>query len=160
LFEAVFFNEDVCYGGTKGSTAREYGFFLAGSNSSIWVYWGTHENQPSGVQAQIQLAGVNPNQEYYFEIVPTGNKTSCSFQVTVLDTSYNQIVNQTYPVDTDNYGGTITTADPAFCGAVTSSKGETGYVSANIEAAPQISGILPPASELNLNMQRVFVGKD
>ena len=165
LFEAVFFHEDPCYGvasdgvSSNGSTSREYGFFLAGSNSSVWVYWGTHENQASVVQAQLQLPGVNPNTEYYFEIYPTGNSSSCGFQVTVLNTGFGVVYNHWLDVNSNNFGGTITATDPGFCGAITSASGDTGYVSANITAGPLVSGTLPPASQLSTFMQRVFVGK-
>lgn len=158
LFEAVFFHEDPCYG-SGGSTSREYGFFLAGSNSSVWVYWGTHENQSSVVQAQIQLPGVNPNTQYYYEIYPTGNSSSCAFQVTVLNTGFGVVYSNSFGVNSNNFGGTVTATDPGFCGAITSASGDTGYVSANIVAGPLVSGTLPPTSQLNTFMQRVFVGK-
>ena len=158
LFESVFFHEDFCYGGSPGSTSREYGFFLAASNSSIWAYWGTHENLPSQVQAQVQLP-LSPNTLYYYEIYPTGNSSSCGFQVTILDPSFNTVYNNFFNVNSNNFGGTITVTDPGFCGSVTASGGDTGYVSANIAAAPLVSGTLPPSSQLNTFMQRVFVGK-
>jgi hypothetical protein len=158
LFESVFFHEDFCYGGSPGSTSREYGFFLAASNSSIWVYWGTHENLPSVVQAQIQLP-LSPNTLYYYEMYPTGNSSSCGFQVTILDPSFNTVYNNNFNVNTSNFGGTITVTDPGFCGAVTAPGGDTGYVSANISAGVLVSGTLPPPSQLNTYMQRVFVGK-
>jgi hypothetical protein len=157
LFESVFFHEDPCYGGF-GSTSREYGFFLAASNSSIWVYWGTHENQPSVVQAQIQLP-LSPNTTYYYEMYPVGNSSSCGFQVVILDPFFNPVYTPFFGVNTSNFGGTITVTDPGFCGAVTNPSGDTGYVSANISASPLVSGTLPPPSQLNTFMQRVFVGK-
>jgi len=157
LFESVFFHEDPCYGG-HGGTSREYGFFLAGSNSSVWVYWGTHENQSSVVQAQIQLP-LNPNTEYFYEMFPTGNSSSCGFQVTILNTGFGVVYNNQFNVNSSNFGGTITVTDPGFCAAITSSFGDTGYVSANITAGPQVSGTLPPPSQLNTFMERVFVGK-
>lgn len=157
LFEAVFFHEDRCYGG-GGGPSREYGFFLAGSNSSVWVYWGTHENQPSVVQAQIQLP-LNPNTEYYYEIYPTGNSSSCGFQVTILNTGFGVVYSNQFNVNTSNFGGTITVTDPGFCAAVTAAGGDTGYVSANITTGPLVSGTLPPPGQLSTFMERVFVGK-
>ena len=56
-------------------------------------------------------------------------------------------------------GSAILTNDPGFCAGVAS---DTGYVSANIEpSSPAVSGSIPslPDSRLNVNMQRVFVGK-
>jgi len=164
LFESVFFHEDPCYGlasdgvTSDGNPSREYGFFLAGSNSSIWVYWGTHENQPSVVQAQLQLP-LSPNTQYFFEIYPTGNGASCGFQVNILNSSGGPVYNTWLDVNSNNFGGTITGTDSGFCGSVTAANGDTGYVSANIAAGLLVSGTLPPSSQLNTSMQRVFVGK-
>jgi hypothetical protein len=156
LFESVFFHEDPCYGGTQGTISREYGFFLAASNSSIWVYWGTKENQVGQVQAQLQLSGVQPNTTYYYSMYPAISGGSCGFNVYVLDAGFNAVYPLTFlPVNSNNYGGTITTADPGFCADVTSAP--SGYVSANIVAAPQVSGTLPMG--LGLSLSRVYVGK-
>ncbi len=157
VYEAVFFHEDYCYGSTAGSTSREYGFFLAASNSSVWVYWGTKENQAGQVQAQMQIPGVHPNTQYYFSMYPSGNATSCGFNVYVLDAGFNTVYPLTYiPVGAYNYGGTITAADPGFCAAVTAPM--SGFVSANIVAGVGVSGTLPAPSVLNLGLQRVYVG--
>jgi hypothetical protein len=158
LFESVFFHDDLCYGGSAGSASREYGFFLAASNSSIWVYWGTHENRPTVVQAQVQLP-LSPNTMYYYEMYPVGNSSSCGFQVIILGPSFNTVYTNFFHVNSHNFGGTITARDPGFCGALTAPSGATGYVSANISASPGVSGALPPPSQLNTFMQRVFVGK-
>jgi hypothetical protein len=164
LFESVFFNTNQCYNG-----GREYGFFLATYDSSIWAYWGTNENLSSVVQGQLQLNAANnvlgngvtiqSNTEYYFEMYPVlGAYGSCAFEIAVYTAS-----NTTQPVfaaapPITAYGATnILTADPSFCTGIASA---TGYVSANIEpASASISGTLP-TSGLYLNMQRVFVGKD
>jgi hypothetical protein len=169
LFESVFFNEDPCYGlgsdgiSSDGSTSREYGYFLSGNGSGIYVYWGTHENQLGlEVQAVLLLPNVEPNTQYYFEIYPTGDSTSCSFQVNVLDAEFATVYSNLIPVDSYNSSApgaqpTITLADPGFCGSVTAQSGDTGYVSANISAAPLVSGIVPASQDLNLNLRRVFV---
>jgi hypothetical protein len=153
LFEAVFFHEQVCYNG-----GREYGFFYDPYGNGVWVYWGTNENLSSVVQAQIQLTNVSVNSEYYYEIYPTGNSSSCGFQVTVLDTGFNTVYSNSFTVNSNNFpsGSTITGTDSGFCGAVTSSSGESGYVSANAIYNPTISSI---PSNINLNLQRIFVGK-
>jgi hypothetical protein len=167
LFESVFFNEDQCYGNTIGSNSREYGFFLAGSNSSIWAYWGTHENQGySQVHSQVQLNAANnvlgngvtiqPGTEYYFEMYPVlGAYGTCAFGIYVYNTSF-QLLFAAEPPLTSYGGDMILSDDPGFCTGIAS---DTGYVSANILAQPQVTGTLP-ASGLNLNMQRVFVGKN
>lgn len=99
IFEAVFFNENQCYGtnglgGGDGPNAngREYGVFLDTYNNSIWAYWGTLENV-STAQVQVELTtcwsgpgnctiGTNQQtpgngaaspvagQEYFYEIYP------------------------------------------------------------------------------------------
>ncbi len=170
LFESVFFNEDPCYGlssdgvSSNGSTSREYGFFLSGNGIGIYVYRGTHENQQGlFVQTVLPLTNVEPNTEYYFVIYPTGDSTSCSFQVDVLDTGFGTVYSNLIPVDSFNYSApgaqpTITLADPDFCGSVTAQSGDTGYASANISAAPLVSGAVPASQYLNLNLQRLFVG--
>ena len=153
LFEAVFFNERQCYNG-----GREYGFFYDPYGNGVWVYWGTNENLGNVVQAQLLMTGVNPNTEYYYEMYPTGNSSACGFQVTVLNTGFGTVYSNWLPVNANNFptGSTITGADASFCGVVTSSFGEAGFVSANAIYAPTISN-MPP--NINLNMQRVFVGK-
>jgi hypothetical protein len=161
LFESVFFNENFCYNGQ-----REYGFFLAGNNSSIWAYWGTNENQPNVVQGQMELNAVNnilgngvsiqPNTDYYYTMYPViGAYGSCSFQVSVYDTNFQLKFSAAPPVTA--YGASsILIADPSFCSGLASA---SGYVSANILASPGVSGSLPSTSQLNLKIHRLFVGK-
>lgn len=166
FYESVFFNDQPCYNGE-----REYGFFLVGNNSSVWAYWGTNEGSSPVVQGQLQLSADNnalkngvtiqPNNEYYFEMYPVpdiNNPSNCSFTIVVY-TSDNTAtpVFQANPSVTDFGAGNILTQDSNFCTSLASA---TGYVSANIEADPQVTGSLPSSSVLNLNMQRVFVGKD
>ncbi|MGA2653052.1 MAG: hypothetical protein ABSF28_21230 [Terracidiphilus sp.] len=175
MLEALFFNDTQNYNG-----GREYGFFLATYESNpqqaatfadaIYVYWGTNENiLATVVQAQQPLPNVYPDTEYYYYIYPIGNQNSCSFQVTVQNTSRQTVYSQLIPVDTDNYiaqtgstlapGTTITEEDSGFCGAVTSASGETGYVSANIQPDGALTGMIP-TSGLDLNLQSVFVGNN
>ncbi|HEY6351089.1 MAG TPA: hypothetical protein VI636_16925 [Candidatus Angelobacter sp.] len=165
LFESVFFNERQCYDGE-----REYGFFLAASDNSIWAYWGTNEGLDSVVQGQVPLNAANnvlgngvtiqPNAEYYFEMYPVlGAYGSCTFEIVVYTAdNTSQPVFAAAPPLTSYGAGNLFNVDPGFCNAVAS---ETGYVSANIEAVPwgAVTGNLPSGSTLNLNMQRVFVGK-
>jgi hypothetical protein len=167
FFESVFFNEAQCYNGSE----REYGFFLAASNNSIWAYWGTNEGIPgSTVQGQVELNAENnvlgngvtiqPNTQYYFEMYPVlGAYGSCSFEIAVYTANNtSQPVFAAAPPITAYGAANILTVDPDFCSAIAS---DTGYVSANIEAAPwgAVTGNLPSASVLNLNFQRIFVGK-
>ncbi|HEY6332410.1 MAG TPA: hypothetical protein VI756_24000 [Blastocatellia bacterium] len=154
LFESVFFNEQYCFNG-----GREYGFFYDPYGNGIWVYWGTNENLSNVVQAQPQLTGVDPGTEYYYEMYPTVSGSSSGFQVTVLNTGYGTVYSNYISVDSDNYpsGSTITGTDPDFCSVVTSSSGESGHVTATTIYNPTISNI---PSNINLNLQRVFVGKD
>jgi hypothetical protein len=164
MWESVFFNENLCYNGQ-----REYGFFLATSDNSIWAYWGTNENLATQ-QGQVQLNAQNnvlgngvtiqPNTEYYFEMYPVlGAYGSCAFEIAVYTANNtSQPVFAAAPPVTAYGGANILSVDPSFCTAIAS---DTGYVSANIEAAPWggVTGMLPPSSVLNLNLQRVFVGK-
>ncbi|HEY6329405.1 MAG TPA: hypothetical protein VI756_08705, partial [Blastocatellia bacterium] len=99
--------------------------------------------------------------EYYFEmypVVPQGGAT-CTFQIAVYaaDNTVTPVFTASPPA-TSNGASTILTVDPSFPSAIAS---DTGYVSCNIEAVPNgaITGTLPSTSALNLNMQRVFVGK-
>ena len=166
LFETVFFNEDPCYGLTPGSPSREYGFFLAAGDSSIWAYWGTHENQGySNVHSQIELSAENsilgnkltvqPNTEYYFEMYPIHATCGiCAFGIYIYDTNYQLVFAAEPPVTT--YGASMILGyDPDFCSSIAS---DTGQVSANILAQPLVSGTLPRKG-LALHIQRVFVGK-
>lgn len=160
MFESVFFNENKCYGANSGiAHGREYGFFLATWDSSIWAYWGTDENQGiPGTQGQFQLPGVLANTQYYFEIYPVQVNGSCVFQVAVYLSSGS--IWYAASADVSGFGGSnILANDPGFCAGIAS---DTGYVSANIEpSSPGVSGSIPtlPDSRLNVNMQRVFVGK-
>ena len=150
LWEAVFFNENTCYNG-----GREYGFELAGSVSGIYAYYGTNENTPSVAHINLSLAGVSPQVSYYFEMYPIGNSSWCGFHVDVIKSDFSsQPINNDYWVDPS-----VTDADSQFCAVMTSATGETGYVSAGIEADPGVSGWLPSSSSLNLHLERVFVGK-
>jgi len=174
IFESVFFNENQCYGANglggndeSNANGREYGFFLATFDNSIWVYWGTNENNYGEVQAQLQLpTNVSANDEYTFQIYPTGNASSCGFQVSVTNISGVSIYNSWLSVDSNNFSTpgaqpTITAEDSGFCGAVTSPSGETGYVSANIEpASATVSGQLPQPTTLYLYLPSVFIGQN
>jgi hypothetical protein len=160
MFESVFFNENKCYGANSGiAHGREYGFFLATWDNSIWAYWGTDENQGiPNTQGQFQLPGVFANTQYYFEIYPVQVSGSCVFQVAVF-LSNGALVYASAPNVSSFGGSAILTNDPGFCAGVAS---DTGYVSANIEpSSPAVSGSIPslPDSRLNVSMQRVFVGK-
>ena len=88
----------------------------------------------------------------------TGGTNGCEFQVSVIDTGFNTVYSNLLDVDANNYpsGSTITGTDSSFCSTVTSSSGETGYVSATTVYTPSITRI---PSSINLNLQRVFVGK-
>jgi hypothetical protein len=160
IFESVFFNENLCYGGNSGiAHGREYGFFLATWDNSIWAYWGTDENQGiPGTQGQFQLPGVSANTQYYFEMYPVIVGGSCVFQIAIYLPNFS-IWYASAP-DVSSFGGSsILANDPGFCAGIVS---DTGYVSANIEpSSPFVSGSVPslPDSRLNLSMQRVFVGK-
>ena len=63
-----------------------------------------------------------------------------------------------FGVDSNNYpsGSTITSTDSSFCAAVTASGGIGGYMSGTTLYTPTITSI---PSNINLNLQRVFVGK-
>jgi hypothetical protein len=154
LFESVFFHEQKCYNG-----GREYGFFYDPYGNGVWFYWGTNENLSTVVQAQVLMPNVYPNFEYYYEIYPTGNSSSCGFEITVLDTGFRPVFGPAaYNVNAANYpaGKYITQTDPGFCAAVTSSAGESGYVTANSIYQPPVSNI---PSNTAVNLQRIFVGK-
>jgi hypothetical protein len=146
LYASAFFHERQCYDG-----GREYGFFYEPHGNSIWAYWGTNENTPSVQQTNIRLTGAYPGTLYYFWLYPTRQGASCGFQVTVLTSSYSTVFSEYYTVHS-----AITNADPEFCEAMTSSLGESGFASAGTIYTPTIANI--PTS-INLNLQRVFVGK-
>lgn len=150
LFESVFFSEQYCYNG-----GREYGFFYDPYGNGVWFYWGTNENLSNEVQAQALIPGVVPNTEYYYEIYPVRSGSSCSFQITILGTSFASVYSALIPVTANNYptGSSITAMDPGFCAAVMS---DNGYVTGTVQYSPVITGI--PAN-IDLNLQRVFVGK-
>jgi hypothetical protein len=176
LNQSVFFNENKCYGangvgGQDGPNAngREYGFFLAANDNSIWAYWGTKENQGlASVQDQMPLTAANnvlgngvtiePNTPYYFEMYPvSGAYGSCSVETYVYDTNFNLKFAAAPPIGA--YGGTnILSVDPHFCTFIAS---DIGYVSANNQPGPLVKASeLPGTNVYNLSMQRVFVGKN
>jgi hypothetical protein len=168
IFEAVFFHEDQCYGATPSSQAREYGFFLATFDNSIWAYWGTNVNRTSQAVGQFQLTAATntvaggsvpvAGQQYYYEMYPVSvGPGDCVMQIAVYDSSIN-IVYASNPNYKDHQvtGNSIQVTDSGFCSAV---ENDSGYVSANITPADStITGPLP-GSSLNLSLQRIFVGK-
>jgi hypothetical protein len=151
FWEAFFFHENQCYAGH-----REYGFFLAGNNSSIWAYWGTNENQANVSQAVLPLNAANnslgettiqPNTDYYFEMYPTASEAGCGFAISVFDAGHRGLFHANPAV-----GPEILRSDPDFCGAIAS---DNGYITANIEADPEVAGRLPE-SGVQLHLARVF----
>ena len=212
IFEAVFFNENQCYG-TNGAgggdyftaNGREYGFFLDTYNNTIWAYWGTLENVNTA-QVQVELTtcaggpgtcslGTNmqtmangaaspvAGQEYFYEIYPfltnASSPANCSFQINVFanNNTVTPIYKATIPVNggpTANTTGidgivtapttstAITGADSNFCNVIASTSGDTGFASANVNpggAATAPNTVLPSPSQMNLYIQRLFVGK-
>lgn len=178
LNQSVFFNENECYGQNglgmqdgPNANGREYGFFLAANDGSIWAYWGTQENQEvPGTQDQMQLTAANnvlrnqppiqTNTPYYFEMYPVlGAYGSCSVETYVYDTNFNLIFAAAPPLGA--YGGTnILSVDQNFCTDLAS---DIGYVSANIQPGSLVTAKALPSSSgstpFNLNIQRIFVGK-
>ncbi len=175
LNQSVFFNENECYGQNglgmqdgPNANGREYGFFLAANDGSIWAYWGTLENQGiAGTQDQMQLTAANnvlgngrsiqTNTPYYFEMYPVlGAYGSCSVETYIYDTGFNLIFAAAPPIGA--YGGSnILSVDPNFCTQLAS---DVGFVSANIQPGPLVKAkALPSSSVFNLNIQRIFVGK-
>jgi len=158
LFQSVFYGDNPCYNG-----GREYGFVLATYNNSIWVYWGTAENQGlPGTQGQFQLPGVDPNTEYYFEMYPVAVPSApggCKLQ-SVVSLSNGWVWEASSQNVTDFGGANILNYDPEFCDYLLQNYPyqENGYVTANINPGQPLSGTLP-ANGLDLSLQRVFVGK-
>lgn len=166
LVEAVYFHERACFFG-----GREYGFYYDRYNNSVYAYWEVNANCQYGggnyctshsdvgcdntctttdTQHAVSL-GAYTGTEYYFEIYPTGNSSSCSFVVNIIDTSYNPLSG--FP-QTISVGSDITGVDPYFCSNVTG--GEYGYVTAGVLYSPTISSL---TSGNNLALSRVLVGK-
>jgi hypothetical protein len=118
--------------------------------------------------------------EYYFEMYPVQTNATppanCSFQINVYNSNntVTPIYEATVPVNggpNANKSGSLivtvpatTTAisgsDSSFCNVIAATAGDTGFVSANVAPPAGASGSLPSTSNLNLNMQRLFVGKD
>lgn len=179
MFESVFFNENQCYGangvgGQDGPLAngREYGFFLATSDNSIWAYWGFRENV-GGIQVQMQLNAASnqlgngkcpvAGKEYYYEMYPGPASGTFTIKVFDWDNTVSPIYGANVPIDGNAFSVTNATdkvhpitnlwADPGFWNAIVS---ETGYVSANVHPAG-VSGSVP-ASGLSLYLERIFAG--
>jgi len=143
---------------------------------------GTDENQGSST-AQVsfpinsstnqQSGGSTPvaGHEYYYEIWPTADGSSCDFNIQIFDK--NNTVTPVYkaldvPVNGNSYSAPYSTslpitgsggADSNFCSIITSSSGDIGFVSANIVPPPGGSGTLPSTSDLYVYLERLFVGK-
>lgn len=182
MFEAVFFNENQCYGpnglggnDASGANGREYGFFLATSDDSIWAYWGFQENV-GGIQVQMQLNSASNSQtpengaatpvagqKYYYEMYP--GPDFCTFTIHVFNwfNTVTPIYIANVPVNGNSFTVTNSSnpvdpitnanADPGFCSAITS---DTGYVSANVNPAG-VSGSVP-SSGLTVYIERLLAG--
>ena len=164
LFEAIYFHEQACYYG-----GREYGFFYDAYDGNVYAYWevnancassyctgGTDSNSSStssgaDYQQVVSLGSSYTNANYYFLIYPAGDSSSCSFRVSITDPSGSILYSQLLPVDS-----TINSIDPDFCSNVTSSAGQSGYVTAGTVYGPTVSGI-DTANQLSVS--RVLAGK-
>jgi hypothetical protein len=160
------------------------------TNTELFAYWGTMENVntaqvnfPLIAANNMQTTGAATpvaGQEYYYEMYPflTSDPppANCGFQINIYtaNNTVNPIFKATVPVNggpTANQpeSGIVTApatstaisgADSSFCSVIASTAGDIGFVSANIEPPSNAGGTLPSTGNLNLNLQRLFVGKN
>jgi hypothetical protein len=155
LGAAAFFHEEPCYFG-----GREYGFAYDLVADSLSYYWSINTNCVStdcnsgSTQETYQSfsLGSFSNSQYYFEMWPEADGTSCYFRVQVLGPAPDYTVYEN--ITTGDVSSSITSADSSFCSDLENAH---GYVTLSQVYTPTVTTI--DTTDDIFSVSRVFVGK-